>query len=71
MQQSTDRIAAQISQLETLVNMIYPSQKQANEARSALDDYKKQVLAGQKDVILQIDTGDQTADAILKGVLFS
>lgn len=70
MEMSTQRIASQINQLESLVTVLYPSQKQANEARAALADYQKQVLEGQKGAILQLDTGDPTRDAILKQVLF-
>lgn len=70
MEQSTQRISAQISQLEALVNVLYPSQAQANGARSALAVLQKEVLDGQKGAILQIDTGNDTADAILKMVCF-
>lgn len=70
MEQSTQRISAQISQLEALVNVLYPSQAQANGARSALAVLQKEVLDGQKGAILQINTGNDTADAILKMVCF-
>lgn len=70
MQASTERISAQIDQLKSLVDVLYPSQQQANEARAALNDYQKQVLQGQNDAILMIDTGSPERDAILKQVLF-
>lgn len=70
MEISTQRISSQIEQLKSLVDVLYPSQAQANEARAALTDYQKQVLQGQSDAILQIDTGDPQRDAILKQVLF-
>lgn len=70
MELSTNRLAAQISQLESMVSMLYPSQVAANKARTALDAYKTQILHGQKDVILNIDTGHPQVDSILKGVLF-
>lgn len=70
MEFSTERISAQIEQLKSLVDVLYPSQKQANEARAALSDYQRQVMEGQNDAILSIDTGDPQRDAILKQVLF-
>lgn len=70
MEMSTERMSAQIEQLKSLVDVLYPSQKQANEARAALNDYQKQVMQGQNDAILSIDTGDPQRDAILKQVLF-
>lgn len=70
MEQSTARISAQIEQLKSLVDVLYPSQKTANEARAALTDYQKQVLEGQNQAILDLDTGDAERDAILKQILF-
>lgn len=70
MEFSTQRIAAQIDQLQALVNVLYPSQKEANEASAALNNYKKQVLEGQTSAVLNLNTGNETADAILKQVLF-
>lgn len=70
MQNSTDRIAAQIDQLEGLVNIIYPTQAEANSARSSLDSYRKEIMEGKNQAILNIDTGNETRDAILKLILF-
>lgn len=69
MENSTQRLAAQIDQLEGLVNVLYPSQADANSASAALNDYKKQILEGQNDAILNINTGNATADSILKTLL--
>lgn len=66
MEGSTQRIEAQVSQLNYLVDTLYPSQEEANRARAALQDYQKQIQQGNYDAILQIDTGNKTADAILK-----
>lgn len=70
MEQSTNRIAAQISQLDALVDVIYPNQAEAYKARAALDDYRKQVLEGQYSAPLMIDTGNGVADAILQAFIF-
>lgn len=68
MQASTDRINAQIDQLEALVDVIYPSQQAANAARAALDSYRTALLHGENDSILEIDTGFPQLDSILKSV---
>lgn len=70
MQFSTQRIQAQISQLDSMVNTLYPSQVSANEARAALQAYQKQLLQGQNDAILDINTGNELADSILKMLAF-
>lgn len=70
MEESTHRISAQVEQLKSLVDVLYPSQKEANEARAALTMLQKEVLDGQKGAILQIDTGDPTRDSILQMVAF-
>lgn len=70
MQNSSDRIAAQINQLNYMVNELYPSQKDANAARAALTDYQKQVMQGQNDAVLKINTGNTTADMVLKLITF-
>lgn len=70
MEFSSERIAAQVDQLKALVEVLYPSQKEANEASAALNSYKKQVLEGETSAVLSINTGNETADAILKQVVF-
>ena len=66
MESSTERLNAQIEQLEALVNVIYPSQEAANQARAALDVYRTALLRGENDAILEINTGNDTLDGILK-----
>lgn len=70
MRMSTDRIAAQIDQLSAIVDVLYPSQKEANEASAALNRYKKEILKGQNDAILSLHTGNEEADMIIKQVLY-
>lgn len=68
---STERIAKQIDQLSALVDVIYPSQAARNSAAAALDVYKQQLMAGENDPILELDTGNDMADSLLKSVLLS
>lgn len=70
MHDSTRYKEAQINQIKSLINTIYPAQEEQMKALSALNDYKKQILEGQNDAILQIHTGNDAADAILKALLF-
>lgn len=67
---STERIAAQVDQLRSLVDVLYPAQADRARAAEALDSYKKQILEGQNDAILTLDTGNPERDAIIKQVLF-
>ena len=69
MENSTQRIAAQIDQLNALVNVIYPSQEARNVASAALDAYKTAVMRGENDAILSIDTGHPELDSILQSVV--
>lgn len=66
MANSSERISAQINQLNSLVDTLYPSQVEANAARAALQDYQKQIQQGNYDAILSINTGNKTVDAILR-----
>ncbi len=66
MQSSTQRINAQIGQLQYLTKFLYPSQKDLNEARKALIDYQKEISQGRYDAVLKINTGNRTADSILR-----
>lgn len=66
MYNSSERIAAQVNQLNSLVDTLYPSQVQANQARAALQEYQQQIQAGNYDAILNINTGNKTVDAILR-----
>ena len=69
MENSTERIESQIDQLNALVNVIYPSQEARNIASAALDSYKIAVMRGENDAILNINTGNEAADSILKSVV--
>lgn len=69
MQMSYQQKAAQVAQLESLVDTLYPSQVAANEARAALQEYQKQVLEGKNDAILDLNTGYPQVDAWLKVIL--
>lgn len=66
MQESTSLKSAQIAQLDAMVQILYPSQAAQAQATAALKQYQKAILSGQNDAILQIHTGDDTADAIFK-----
>lgn len=70
MEQSTQRISAQIEQLNAIINVLYPSQAERNKAGTALAVLQRQVLDGQKGAILNINTGNDTADSILKMVCY-
>lgn len=66
MQSSTDRINGQIDQLKYLTKFLYPSQKDLNDARTALIKYQKEISEGRYDAVLNIHTGNATADSILR-----
>lgn len=66
MEVSTNRIDRQVKQLDYFVDTLYPSQKEALEARAALQEYQKEIQQGNYDAILNINTGNKTADAILR-----
>lgn len=55
--------------LQALVNMI-PDQQARTKALKALDDYRLQILEGQNDAILNINTGYGWLDQILKFLAF-
>lgn len=66
MENSTQRLESQIKQLDYMVDFLYPSQVEANEARAALVEYQKEIASGRNDAVLNINTGNPTRDAILK-----
>lgn len=66
MENSTQRLESQIKQLDYMVDFLYPSQVEANEARAALLEYQKEIASGRNDAVLNINTGNPTRDAILK-----
>ena len=71
MEQSTARLAAQVEQLNALVNVLYPSQEQANIARAALDSYRTAVLQGETSPILELNTGNPEIDSVVKSVVLN
>lgn len=62
----SDLLDARIGQIEYLINELYPSQKDRNEALKALDDFRKALLQGQYGYILDVNTGNSDADGIIK-----
>lgn len=68
-QLQADQIDVQIRRMEALIKMI-PDQKARLAALTALDDYRLQILKGQNDAILNINTGNSTADAFLRAFLY-
>lgn len=71
MEASTALKEQQFAQISSMIDTLYPSQKEANEARAALAQYQKEVLEGRTDAVLQLNTGNQTVDAILKTIIFA
>ena len=68
-QNQTDIQEQQIERLRAMVKMI-PDQKARTVALTALDEYRLQILKGQNDAILNIHTGNETADSFLKAFLY-
>lgn len=60
---------AQIRRMEAYIKMI-PDQQARLAALTALDDYRLKILQGQNDAILNINTGNATADAFLRAFLY-
>ena len=67
---STNRIKRQIAQVDYMIKELYPSQKDANEARAALQKYQKEILAGHNDAVLNINTGNPVLDSIFKFLMY-
>lgn len=63
---STNRIQMQIEQLDYIVNFLYPSQEAQNTARAALAQYQKAIMAGHNEAVLDLHTGNESADQILR-----
>lgn len=70
MDMSTQRIASQIDQLQSLVKVLYPAQADNYKATKALNDLKREVLDGQKGAVLNLSTGDEKADSIMHLVAY-
>lgn len=68
-QKQTDYQDAQIRRMEAYIKMI-PDQRARTAALTALDDYRLKILQGQNDAILNINTGNSTADAFLRAFLY-
>lgn len=68
-QNQNDIQAQQIERLTALVKMI-PDQRARTAALTALDKYRLEILKGQNDAILNIHTGNETADSFLKAFLY-
>lgn len=68
MENSTQRIANQVEQIAYMVDYLYPSQVDANEARAALVDYQKEIEQGRYDAVLSINTGNKNVDAFLRAL---
>lgn len=58
-----------IDQIEWLINNLYPEQKERQIALRKLDEARLGILNGQYGAIMNINTGNSTADGILKLIL--
>ena len=58
-----------VDQIEWLINNLYPEQKERQIALRALDEARLGILNGQYGAIMNINTGNSTADGILKLIL--
>lgn len=56
-------------QLVLLCNMI-PDQQARVKALTALDEYRQEIMKGQNDAVLNIHTGNETADSWIKALLY-
>lgn len=54
-----------VNQLRAVVNMI-PDQQARTQALKALDDYRLEIMKGQNDAILNLNTGNVTADSFIQ-----
>ena len=68
-QSQTDKINADIERVEALCKMI-PDQQARLAALTALDQYRLQILKGQNDAVLNLHTGNETADAFLRAFIY-
>lgn len=67
---STDEKLQHIEQLKSLCDVLYPSQQEANKAKADLDNYKREVMKGGNDAILNVNTGNETRDQWLKLIFY-
>lgn len=54
-----------VNQLKAIVDML-PDQKARTQALQALDNYRLQIMQGQNDAILNMNTGNQTIDSFIQ-----
>lgn len=54
-----------VNQLKAIVDML-PDQKARTQALKALDDYRLQIMQGQNDAILQVNTGNKAIDSFIQ-----
>lgn len=66
-QNQQQAVAERINQLKAAISLI-PDQRERMKALTALEAYRLQILRGQNDALLNIDTGNDTVDSWLKSV---
>lgn len=66
---SYDLKQSQIDRLEAYIKMI-PDQQARTAALTALDHYRLKILQGQNDAVLNLSTGNETADAFLRAFIY-
>lgn len=64
------RTNAYLDQVKYMIEHLYPSQVERNEALKALDDYRLEMLKGQYGAAVNLNTGNSTADSIIQFLLF-
>lgn len=62
---------AYVKQINYLVDQLYPSQKERNEALKQLDDQRYGIEEGRYGAVTSIHTGNSTADGILQFLLMA
>lgn len=66
-----ERVEAYKKQINYLVDQLYPSQKERNEALKQLDDQKYGIQEASYGAVTTIHTGNQTVDGILQFLLMA
>lgn len=66
---SYDTKQAQIDRMQAYIKMI-PDQQARLAALTALDEYRLRILQGQNDAVLNLHTGNETADAFLRAFIY-
>lgn len=65
------RVDAYVKQINYLVDNLYPSQKERNEALKQLDEQKYGIQEASYGAVVGINTGNKTADGILQFLILS